>query len=62
MEINPEIANALVENCSNDLKPGKFVQTAETFLASDFKSINDGMIQILDRLVEKIDLQNNNYN
>jgi len=35
MEITPEVANDLVANCPDDLEPGKFVQTAETFLASD---------------------------
>ncbi len=51
MEITPEVANDLVANCPEDITPGNFVQTAETFLAHDFKPINEGMIQILDRLV-----------
>lgn len=37
--------------CKNDLAPGKFVQTREELLKSDFATINKTMIQILDNFL-----------
>lgn len=50
MEITPDIAADLVKNCPGDLKPGKYIQDAEEFLAEDFAGINQKMIMVLDRI------------
>jgi GMP synthase (glutamine-hydrolysing) len=37
----------MIEFCPDDLAPGKYVQTASNFLSSDFRTINEIMITIL---------------
>jgi len=54
MEINKEGAKALIENCPEDLKPGKYIQSKDSLLASDFASINENMFKFLDIFFENI--------
>ncbi len=42
---------AMIEHCSNDLAPGKFVQSRKELLHNDFTAINKKMIQILDNFI-----------
>lgn len=47
------IANAkeMIANCGEDLKTGRFIQTAEQILQADFPRINHRLITLLDRMV-----------
>jgi GMP synthase (glutamine-hydrolysing) len=45
-----DIAN-MIHHCPNDLAPDRFVQSEKQFLAQDFNTINNLMIQILDNLI-----------
>ena len=50
-EITREVAQGLIEECPEELRPGRLVQNAKDILASDFSSINKLMLMILDQLV-----------
>lgn len=50
MEMTHELVQGMVEHCASDLKPGKYVKTAEEMLSAHMKGINDKMINILDHL------------
>lgn len=47
-EITFQLAQELVDNCPEDLKPNQYVQSAEEFLEHNFQMINQTMIHILD--------------
>jgi GMP synthase (glutamine-hydrolysing) len=51
MKLNMEM---MVGHCPDDLAPGKFVQSAERLLASDFARINAAMIEILENFLMTI--------
>ena len=42
---------SLIEQYENDLEPGRFVQKKEALLKSDFTTINNRLIQLLDNLL-----------
>ena len=50
MEITYDMASHLIEKCPEDLSPSLYTQSKEDILNSDFKSINEEMKIVLDRL------------
>jgi GMP synthase (glutamine-hydrolysing) len=51
LEITPEGIEDLIAACPGDLKPARFVQTAEQLKMQAYKSVNDLMIELLDRFI-----------
>lgn len=54
MEITKELAEGMIAHCPEDLEPSPFTQTAEQFLTQDFKSINERLWVLLDRLAARV--------
>lgn len=54
-QCHPEIPlksiETMLEHCSNDLAPGKFVQSKQDLLNNDYSAINKIMLQILDNFM-----------
>lgn len=50
MEITLQVAKDLLDYCPEDLRPDKYIQSPEVLMAQDFKSINQNMVTLLDRL------------
>lgn len=46
-------AKELIDNCPDDLAPGTFIQTEEEILSSDFTTINNKMVTILNSLASR---------
>lgn len=44
----------MIHHCADDLKPGKFVQSQQNLLQSDFAPINQAMVHILENLMLEI--------
>lgn len=55
LETTPSSAKALIENCRNEIVPGRWVQSETEILAASnrFNQINDRMAAVLDHLAEK---------
>lgn len=53
MEMTNELIKGMVEHCTSDLKPGKYIQNAEELLGQDMADINQMMMNILNHLAEK---------
>ncbi len=51
-EITFELAQALVQNCPDDLRPNSYVQSREEFLSQNFHAINQTMMQILENFYQ----------
>ena len=54
LEITREGIQEMIKACPGDLKPSKFTQTSDELLIQDYRTINQFMIKILDRLVANL--------
>ena len=50
LEITQEVFQQIAAACPLDFKPSRYTQSKEEFGAKDFKSVNQIMLQILDRI------------
>jgi len=52
LEITLDGIEDMIQNCEQDLKPGRFIQTVENLRKQDYDTINKLMLKILDRMVK----------
>lgn len=53
LEMTKDLAQEMIENCSDDLIPGSFIQDARSILEADFTAMNKRMIEVLEYLSTK---------
>ena len=51
LEITADDFHQMANACPGDFKPSRFTQSKEVFAIKDFKSINQMMLQILERVI-----------
>ncbi len=54
LELTHELIAGMIENCPDDLKPGKYIRSTEELLNADFASINKKMYQALDHIASQV--------
>jgi len=54
LEMSAELVKGMVDHCPDDLLHGKYVRSRDELLSTDYQSINNRMLVVLDYLADKM--------